>query len=172
MSTTKFFPSTSYFPLEISSLERQTLEACYLDLRKNYKGLKISRGLLLSHSRSKSLLIEQNQLLEKTKRELESRIEEIETSEAAISQPVYEILQEVVDVFRKMEDTGNELVLGYEEYEKGKRSFAGARNLGRLIPSVITFYNVWKIIKDQIKSIQQKIKAMSLSEEETNKQLK
>ena len=172
MGHPKIFPPTTSFPIEISQIERDELETHYLNLRDNYKKLKISRGLLLSHAGSKALLLERNQLLAKAKRDLEIQIEEIENSEAGKSQLNYQILQQVVEVFEKMEDLGNELSIGYEDYEKGRRNFAGGAPLRTLIRSVINFFNSWSLIKDQIEAIKYQIKTFASKEKSVNKQLK
>ena len=172
MTQRKTFPPTTEFPLKVTALEREELENHYLNLRENYKRLKISRGLLLHHAGTKALLIERNQILEKAKRELELQIESIETSEASSSKANYQILQQVVDVFDQMEDLGNQLVIGYEDYDKGRRAFQGGAPLSVLIKAVINFFSSWRLIKEQITGIKDQIKALVSNEETSNKQLK
>ena len=40
---TTAFPSTGGFPAEPGTLEREELDAAYLELRKSYRGLMVSR---------------------------------------------------------------------------------------------------------------------------------
>ena len=42
---TTSFPSTGKFPAEPTVLERDELDAVYLELRKSYRSLMVSRGL-------------------------------------------------------------------------------------------------------------------------------
>tara|TARA_B100000700_G_scaffold300887_1_gene369555 strand:+ start:510 stop:1028 length:519 start_codon:yes stop_codon:yes gene_type:complete len=172
MGQSKTFPSTSAFPLEVSDLEREELENHYCNLRDNYKRLKISRGLLLNHAGTKALLIEKNQILANAKRDLENQIEEIKRSKAGTIQSNLQILENVVSVFDQMEDLGNELVIGYNDYEKGRRAFAGGPSIRTLIRSVINFFNSWSLIKEQIESIKDQIKSLASGDKSETKKLK
>ena len=164
----KHFPSTSEFPLKIVELPRSELETSYLSLRDWYKRLKISRGLHVSHSKTKSLVLQQNEAIQATKSDLEARIRAIAIKEASVSKEIYEILDLVTDAFEQFEDAGNKLVLGYEEYETGRRSFQGGRSLKSLLDSVRDFFKSWKIIKDIIKSIALKQVSVTKKLEEKN----
>ena len=171
MGQPKTFPSTTSFPLDVSELEHEELEKHYFNLRDNYKRLKISRGLLLSHAATKVLLIERNEVLAKAKRDLEIQIEEIKRSKVVKTQSNMQILEQVLAVFDQMEDLGNELVIGYTDYEKGRRTFAGGASLKTLIRAVIKFFSSWNVIKDQIASIKDQIKSLASRNNSENKQL-
>ena len=107
----KNFPSTSEFPLKIVDLQRAELETSYLNLRDWYKRLKISKGLHVSHSKTKSLILQQNQAIQTTKSDLEARIRAVAIREASVSKEIYEILDLVTDAFEQFEDAGNKLLL-------------------------------------------------------------
>ena len=164
----KTFPSTSEFPLKIVNLNRPQLETAYLDLRENYKNLKISRGLHVFHSKAKTAIVQDNQAIQATKLDLESRLRAIAIKEAAFSKEIYEILDEVTDAFEQFEDAGNRLLLGYEEYEKGRQTFAGGRAIKSLLDAVRNFFASWNLIKDLIKSIALKQKSMNKKLEQGN----
>ena len=71
------------------------------------------------------------------------------------------------------QDPGETVSLGcYEDYEKGRRNFAGGAPLRTLVRSVINFFNSWSLIKDQIESIKDQIKTFASKEKSVNKQLK
>ena len=164
----KHFPSTADFPLKIVELPRAELETSYLSLRDWYKRLKISRGLHVSHSKTKSLVLQQNEAIQASKADLETRIRAIATKEASVSKEIYEILDLVTDAFEQFEDAGNKLVLGYEEYESGRRSFQGARSLKSLLDAVRNFFSSWKTVRDLIKSIALKQTSLTKTLEEKN----
>lgn len=51
-STVREFPPTTAFPANPTPLSREELQAHYLEMRRNYKGLYISRGMFISKSRN------------------------------------------------------------------------------------------------------------------------
>ena len=164
----KNFPSTSEFPLKIVDFQRAELETSYLNLRDWYKRLKISKGLHVSHSKTKSLILQQNQAIQTTKSDLEARIRAVAIREASVSKEIYEILDLVTDAFEQFEDAGNKLVLGYDEYEKGRRTYAGGRSLKTLLDAVRNFFQSWNIIKNLIKSIALKQSSLTKKIESNN----
>ena len=164
----KTFRSTSDFPLKIIDLERSQLENAYLDLRDNYKRLKISRGLHVSHSQTKTFILQENQVIQSSKANLEGRLRALALKEATVSKEIFEILELVTDAFEKFEDAGNKLILGYDEYETGRRTFQGGRSLKSLLDAVRNFFRSWSAIKNLIKSIALKQKSLTKKLEQGN----
>ena len=152
----KTFPPVTRFPLQINALDRKRLEDSYMDLRDNYKRLKISRGLHLYHSKKKTVSIQNYDAVQAAKGDIAARVRAIVEREASIRAEAYEILEIVTDVFAKLEDAGDELSLGVEEYEKGRRTMQGGRSLANLIKAVYNFVRNWLSIKTQIKAITEK----------------
>ena len=152
----KTFPPVTRFPLQINALDRKRLEDSYMDLRDNYKRLKISRGLHLYHSKKKTVSIQNYDAVQEAKGDIAARVRAIVEREASIRAEAYEILEIVTDVFAKLEDAGDELSLGVEEYEKGRRTMQGGRSLANLIKAVYNFVRNWLSIKTQIKAITEK----------------
>jgi hypothetical protein len=64
------------------------------------------------------------------------------------------ILTKYRDVFSSLEQAGDEMVEGMEEYQKGAGTFQGARPIRRLLAACYAFVRAWKAAKE-IHDIQQ-----------------
>ena len=139
-------PSTSHFPAEVSDLEREALEAAYLDLRSSYRGLMVSRGQFRGHAqRSRAAMVE-----------LEERIRKIAEREASVRTEAYEMLQIVTEVIGDLEDAGDDLVTQFGAYQLGRRTYQGGAFLGRLVKAVIAFINRWTASKQKLEVLIEK----------------
>ena len=146
MHMPKALPTTSAFPSEVSDLEREALEAAYLDLRQCYRSLMVSRGQYKGQAQRGREAISQ----------LESRIRAIAEKEASVRTEAYEMLQIVTDVIGDLEDAGDDLVNEFGAYQLGRRSFQGGAFIGRLVKSVIRFINRWTRSKEKLEILVQK----------------
>ena len=147
---TSSLPSTSAFPSEISALERQELEEAYLELRKSYRGLMVSRGQFRGQAQRGREAI----------RELEIRIRAIAEKEASVRAESYEMLQIVSDVIGDLEDAGDDLVNEFGAYQMGRRTYQGGSFLGRLIKAVTSFIRRWTASKEKLETLVQKQQEM------------
>ena len=59
---TATFPSTGHFPSRPDALAREELDAVYLELRRSYKGLMVSRGQYRSKAERNRAAMQQLQL--------------------------------------------------------------------------------------------------------------
>ena len=120
-------------------LERETLDALYLELRGNYKSLMISRGIHRSRSQRQG---EQLQ-------ELGTRLRDLATREASVRAEAYAMLEIVTDVVEHLEDSGDELSNAFGQYQLGRRSYNGGGGIARLVQAVIRFLNRWRQGKER-----------------------
>ncbi|AII49680.1 hypothetical protein KR52_11080 [Synechococcus sp. KORDI-52] len=140
---TTSFPPTGRFPAEPTSLEREELDAVYLELRKSYRGLMVSRGQYRGRADRNRAAMQQ----------LEAKLREIAAREASVRQEAYEMLEIVTNVVGELEDAGDDLVNEFGAYQMGRRSMQGAGFIGRLIKAVIRFINRWTSTKQQLQVI-------------------
>lgn len=138
-------PPTSAYPSDPAPLERERLEALYLELRRNYKSLMISRGVFRSHAERRG-----SQL-----KELEQRLRALATREASVRQEAYRMLEIVTDVVEHLEDAGDDLSHEFAAYRKGGGAYAGGSRIGRLIQAVIRFLNRWRLGKEKFEALGQ-----------------
>jgi hypothetical protein len=92
-------PPTSAHPSDPTALEREWLDALYLELRGNYKSLMISRGIHRSRSEKQG-----GQLLEQGQ-----RLRALAAREASVKAESYAMLEFVTDVVEHLEDAGDEM---------------------------------------------------------------
>ena len=154
---TTAFPSTGDFPSEPGTLEREELDAAYLELRRSYRGLMVSRGVY----RGKA---ERNR---EAMHQLEAKLREIANREASVRREAYEMLEIVTNVVGELEDAGDDLVNEFGAYQRGRRSMQGAGFIGRLIKSVIRFINRWTSSKQQLQELVEKQQSVQAQLEET-----
>ena len=145
-------PSTRVFPQDPCPLERQALEAFYLDLRSSYRGLMISRG---KHRG-------QSQKNREAMAVLEQRLRGIAEREASMRAEVYEMLEIVTNVVGNLEDAGDDLVNEFDAYQKGRRTIQGGSFLGNLIKAIATFIRRWIGAKDQFNTILEKQESLKI----------
>jgi hypothetical protein len=139
----EIYPSTSRFPIHPHQLERATLESHYLNLRRNYKGLMISRG---SH-RERSLR-QRRQL-----HDLQERLHAMAAREASAKREAYEVLEIITDLVSQLEADGDRLTIHYQEYKGGPQKYNGGARIGSLIQAVIQFVNNWQGYKQQLRQL-------------------
>ena len=134
---TTSFPSTREFPAEPTVLEREELDAVYLELRKSYRSLMVSRGLYRGKADRNRAAMQQ----------LETKLREIANREASIRQEAYEMLEIVTNVVGELEDAGDDLVNEFGAYQMGRRSYQGGGFLGGLIKAIARFIRRWTSTK-------------------------
>ena len=154
------YPPTGHFPARPQELERDNLDATYIELRGAYRGLMVSRGVF----RSKA---DQNR---SAMQELETKLRAIAEREASVRQEAYEMLEIVTNVVGELEDAGDDLVNEFGLYQKGKSTYQGGSFIGRLIKAVATFIRRWMGTKQQLAAIVEKQQAVQLSLEGTDGQ--
>lgn len=137
------WPPTSWFPAEVQMLGRSTLECNYLELRRNYKGLMISRGI---HQQRCTKQAQQLQ-------ELKQRLRSVAANEANMKAEAYAMLEIITDVVNHLEADGEELNTSYQDYQGGRRQFNGAAKIGGLIQAVIRFVNNWQTHKQRFREL-------------------
>ena len=157
---TTSFPSTGKFPAEPTVLEREELDAVYLELRKSYRSLMVSRGLYRGKADRNRAAMQQ----------LETKLREIATREASIRQEAYEMLEIVTNVVGELEDAGDDLVNEFGLYQKGRSTYQGGSFIGRLIKAVATFIRRWTGTKQQLAVIVEQQQAVQRSLEATDGQ--
>ena len=151
-------PSTSTFPRQPSALEREALEAVYLDLRKNYETAMRGRGWYQGEvGRQREAMAQ-----------LETKLRAIAEKEASVRAEAYEMLEIVTNVVGELEDAGDDLVNEFGLYQKGKSTYQGGRFIGRLVGAVIRFIRRWTGTKQQLAAIVEKQQAVQLSLEGTD----
>ena len=137
-------------------MERDELDAAYLELRKSYRGLMVSRGQYRGRAeRNRAAMLQ-----------LEARLRDIANREASVRKDAYEMLEIVTNVVGELEDAGDGLVNEFALYQKGRRSMQGAGFIGRLIRSVIHFINRWTSTKQNLQVIVEKQKTIQATLEE------
>ena len=104
-------PSTSEFPANVGGLERESLEASYLHLRKSYNRLMISRGRYRGISEKSG----------EKMAALSERLRTIAEREASVRAEAYEMLEIVTNVIGELEDAGDDLVNEFDSYQKGRK---------------------------------------------------
>ena len=154
-------PPTSAYPSDPKALERERLDALYLELRGNYKSLMISRGIHRSRSEKQG-----GQLLE-----LGQRLRALATREASVKAEAYAMLEIVTDVVEHLEDAGDEMGTAFGAYQLGRRSYNGGGNIARLIQAVISFLNRWRTGKERFEQLSARQEALRASLEGNAKQL-
>lgn len=127
-------PPTSAYPSDPTVLERDRLDALYLELRGNDKSLMISRGIHRSRSQRQG---EQLQ-------ELSTRLRDLATRQASVQAEAYAMLEIVTDVVEHLEESGDELSNAFGEYQLGRRAYNGGGGIARLVQAVIRFLNRWR----------------------------
>ena len=143
-------PPTTKYPAVPTALEREALEAAYLDMRGNYATLMRSRGWYRGNSeRQKSVM-----------GELESKIRAMAEREASVRAEAYEMLEIVTNVIGELEDAGDDLVSEYGNYKKGPKTVAGGSYIRGLIGAVIRFINRWSRSKEQFEQLVVKQQSM------------
>ena len=124
------------------------------DLRKQYDHLRKaaitvnrSRGQYIRQVKERDLLIDQLQ------EEISSYANNAKLDYQERAQ-LLGILTKYRDVFSSLEQAGDEMVEGMEEYQKGAGTFQGARPIRRLLAACYAFVRAWKAAKE-IHDIQQ-----------------
>ena len=121
---TATFPSTGDFPSRPDALAREELDAVYLELRRSYKGLMVSRGQYRSKAERNRAAMQQ----------LEAKLREIANREAAVRHEAYEMLEIVTKVVGELEDAGDDLVNEFGLYQKGRRTLRWVPFIGQFRP--------------------------------------
>ena len=153
---TTSFPSTGTFPAEPTELEREELDEIYLELRKSYRSLMVSRGLYRGKADRNRAAMQQ----------LETKLREIATREASIRQEAYEMLEIVTNVVGELEDAGDDLVNEFGAYQMGRRTYQGGGFIGRLVKAVATYIRRWTSTKQQLEAIVEKQQTMQATLED------
>lgn len=146
-------PPTTAYPSDPTALERERLDALYLELRDNYKSLMISRGIHRSRSEKQG-----GQLLE-----LSQRLRALATREASVKAEAYAMLEIVTDVVEHLEDAGDEMGTAFGAYQLGRRSYNGGGSIGRLVQAVISFLNRWRTGKERFEQLSARQEALRAS---------
>lgn len=143
-------PPTTAYPSDPSLLERERLDALYLELRSNYKSLMISRGIHRSRSEKQG-----EQL-----RELGVRLRALAAREASVKAEAYAMLAIVSDVVEHLEDAGDEVATAFDDYQLGRRAYNGGGNIARLVQAVIRFLNRWRQGKQHFQDLSARQQAL------------
>ena len=146
-------PPTSAYPSDPTALERERLDALYLELRGNDKSLMISRGIHRSRSEQQG-----GQLLE-----LSQRLRALATREASVKAEAYAMLEIVTDVVEHLEDAGDEMGTAFGAYQLGRRSYNGGGSIGRLVQAVINVLNRWRTGKERFEQLSARQEALRAS---------
>ena len=146
-------PPTSAYPSDPTALERERLDALYLELRGNYKSLMISRGIHRSRSEKQG-----GQLLE-----LGQRLRALATREASVKAEAYAMLEIVTDVVEHLEEAGDEMGTAFGAYQVGRRNYNGGVSIGRLVQAVINFLNRWRTGKERFEQLSARQEALRAS---------
>ena len=146
-------PPTTAYPSDPKALERERLDALYLELRSNYKSLMISRGIHRSRSEKQG-----GQLLE-----LGQRLRALAAREASVKAEAYAMLEIVTDVVEHLEDAGDEMNTAFGAYQLGRRSYNGGGSIGRLVQAVINFLNRWRTGKERFEQLSARQEALRAS---------
>jgi hypothetical protein len=143
-------PPTSAYPSDPARLERERLETVYLELRRNYKSLMISRGLHRSRSEKQGTQL----------RELGQRLRVLAAREASVRAEAYAMLEIVSDVVEHLEDAGDEMSTAYGDYQLGRRAYNGGGSIGRMVQAVIRFLQRWHLAKDRFEQLSARRQAL------------
>jgi hypothetical protein len=143
-------PPTSAYPSDPTTLERERLDALYLELRGNYKSLMISRGIHRSRAQRRGEQLE----------ELSTRLRALATREASVKAEAYAMLEIVTDVVEHLEDAGDEVSNAFGEYQLGRRAYNGGGGITRLIQAVIRFLNRWRLGKQRFEELSARQQAL------------
>jgi hypothetical protein len=143
-------PPTSAYPSDPTALERDRLDALYLELRGNYKSLMISRGIHRSRSEKQGGQLQ----------ELGQRLRALALREASVKAEAYAMLEIVTDVVEHLEDAGDEMGTAFGAYQLGRRSYNGGGNIARLIQAVINFLNRWRMGKERFEQLSARQEAL------------
>lgn len=143
-------PPTSAYPSDPTALERERLDALYLEMRGNYKSLMISRGIHRSRAQRQG---EQLQ-------ELGQRLRALAAREASVKAEAYAMLEIVTDVVEHLEDAGDEMSNAFGEYQLGRRAYSGGGGIARLIQAVIRFLNRWRLGKERFEELSARQQAL------------
>jgi len=146
-------PPTSAYPSDPTALERERLDALYLELRGNYKSLMISRGIHRSRSEKQGGQLQ----------ELGQRLRALAAREASVKAEAYAMLEIVTDVVEHLEDAGDEMSTAFGAYQLGRRSYNGGGNIGRLVQAVISFLNRWRTGKERFEQLSARQEALRAS---------
>ena len=146
-------PPTSAYPSDPKALERERLDALYLELRGNYKSLMISRGIHRSRSEKQG-----SQLLE-----LGQRLRALAAREASVKAEAYAMLEIVTDVVEHLEEAGDEMGTAFGAYQVGRRNYNGGVSIGRLVQAVINFLNRWRTGKERFEQLSARQEALRAS---------
>ena len=137
-------------------MEREELDTAYLELRKSYRGLMVSRGQYRGKAeRNRAAMLQ-----------LEARLRDIANREASVRKEAYEMLEIVTNVVGELEDAGDDLTNEFGNYRRGRRSMQGAGYIGRLIQAVIRFINRWTSTKKHLQVIVEKQKTIQATLED------
>jgi hypothetical protein len=153
-------PPTSTYPSDPTALERERLDALYLELRGNYKSLMISRGIHRSRSEKQGGQLQ----------ELGQRLRAMALREASVKAEAYAMLEIVTDVVEHLEDAGDEMGTAFGAYQLGRRAYNGGGNIARLIQAVISFLNRWRTGKERFEQLSARQKALRSSLESHDRQ--
>ena len=154
----KLYPPTGHFPASPHTLERETLDETYNELRVAYRSLMVSRGIFRSQSNQNRAAMQ----------ELESKLRSIAEREASVRQEAYEMLEIVTKVVGELEDAGDDLVNEFGLYQKGRSTYQGGSFIGRLIKAVASFIRRWTGTKQQLAAIVEKQRNVQLTLEGTD----
>ena len=146
-------PPTTAYPSDPKSLERERLDALYLELRGNYKSLMISRGIHRSRSEKQGGQLQ----------ELGQRLRALAAREASVKAEAYAMLEIVTDVVEHLEDAGDEMNTAFGAYQLGRRSYNGGGSIGRLVQAVINFLNRWRTGKERFEQLRARQEALRAS---------
>jgi hypothetical protein len=146
-------PPTTAYPSDPKALERERLDALYLELRGNYKSLMISRGIHRSRSEKQGGQLQ----------ELGQRLRALAAREASVKAEAYAMLEIVTDVVEHLEDAGDEMNTAFGAYQLGRRSYTGGGSIGRLVQAVINFLNRWRTGKERFEQLSARQEALRAS---------
>ena len=146
-------PPTTAYPSDPTALERERLDALYLELRGNYKSLMISRGIHRSRSEKQGGQLQ----------ELGQRLRALAAREASVKAEAYAMLEIVTDVVEHLEDAGDEMNTAFGAYQLGRRSYNGGGSIGRLVQAVINFLNRWRTGKERFEQLSARQEALRAS---------
>ncbi len=141
-----FLPPTSDFPADPATLDRDSLNSTYLELRGSYASLMRSRA---QHRRLANKAKDETALLKERLTALASR-------DLPARKEIYEILEIVAAIAGDIEDAGDDLVNGFSRYKMGRHTFQGGGYLGDLMRSLMHFISRWNRTKDRLGDLKKK----------------
>jgi hypothetical protein len=143
-----FLPPTSDFPSSPETLDRDSLNSTYRELRSCYASSMRSRA---QHRRLANRAKDETEVLKQ-------RLTALATRDLPARKEIYEILDIVASIAGDIEDAGDDLVNGFSRYKMGRHTFQGGGYLGELIRAVIHFLNRWGRTKDRLGDLKRKQK--------------